>query len=173
MATGRCGEMDTRSRWTPTTKLADGGSRHSWILLPTDPVDFLTDPTSRRTLRAMFVEALKDVVENTEGAIAGLLMDVEGIPLEAYVKEGTTAPFDIEVVGAEFSVIVKSVQRTVESLEAGTTREVSVQAERVVTLIRVLNDEYFLALALNPTGSIGKGRYMLRINAPKLLAELS
>jgi len=121
----------------------------------------------------MFVEALKDVVENTEGAIAGLLMDVEGIPLEAYVKEGTTAPFDIEVVGAEFSVIVKSVQRTVESLEAGTTREVSVQAERVVTLIRVLNDEYFLALALNPTGSIGKGRYMLRINAPKLLAELS
>jgi len=121
----------------------------------------------------MFVEALREVVENTEGAIAGLLMDAEGIPLESYVKEGFTAPFDIEIVGAEYSVIVKSVQRTVDSLEAGTTREVSVQAERVTTLIRVLTDEYFLALALDPTGNIGKGRYMLRVSAPKLLAELS
>ena len=121
----------------------------------------------------MFVEALKEIVENTDGAIAGLLMDVEGIPLESYVKDGVTAPFDIEVVGAEFSVIVKSVQHTVDSLEAGGTREVSVQAERVITLIRVLTDEYFLALALHPTGNIGKGRYMLRISAPKLLAELS
>ena len=121
----------------------------------------------------MFVEALRDVVENTDGAIAGLLMDVEGIPLESYVKEGLTAPFDIEEVGAEFSVIVKSVQRTVESLEAGGTREVSVQAERVITLIRVLNDEYFLALALDTTGNVGKGRYMLRVSAPKFLSELA
>lgn len=121
----------------------------------------------------MFVEALRDVVENTEGAIAGLLMDVEGIPLERYVKEGATAPFDIDVVGAEFSVIVKSVQRTVDSLEAGGTHEVSVQAERIITLIRVLNEEYFLALALNTAGNIGKGRYMLRVSAPKFLSELS
>ncbi len=121
----------------------------------------------------MFVEALKEVVENTDGAVASLLMDVEGIPLESYIKEGMAAPFDIEVVGAEFSVIVKSVQRTVDSLEAGGTREVAVQAERVTTLIRVLTDEYFVALALDPTGNIGKGRYMLRISAPKLLAELA
>jgi predicted regulator of Ras-like GTPase activity (Roadblock/LC7/MglB family) len=121
----------------------------------------------------MFVEALKEVVENTDGAVASLLMDVEGIPLESYIKEGMEAPFDIEVVGAEFSVIVKSVQRTVDSLEAGGTREVAVQAERVITLIRVLTDEYFVALALDPSGNIGKGRYMLRINAPKLLAELA
>ncbi|HNS97128.1 MAG TPA: hypothetical protein PLJ27_10660 [Polyangiaceae bacterium] len=121
----------------------------------------------------MFVEALKEVVENTDGAVASLLMDVEGIPVESYIKEGMAIPFDIEVVGAEFSVIVKSVQRTVESLEAGETRELSVQSERVITLIRVLTHEYFVALALEPTGNIGKGRYMLRVQAPKLLADLA
>jgi predicted regulator of Ras-like GTPase activity (Roadblock/LC7/MglB family) len=120
----------------------------------------------------MFVEALKEVVDNTDGAVASLLMDFEGIPLESYIKEGVTAPFDIEVVGAEFSVIVKSVQRTVDSLEAGGAREVAVQAEKVTTLIRVLTEDYFVALALEPTGNIGKGRYMLRIAAPKLIAEL-
>lgn len=121
----------------------------------------------------MFVEALKEVVDNTDGAVASLLMDVEGIPLESYIREGATAPFDIEVVGAEFSVIVKSVQRTVDSLEAGGARELSVQAEKVITLIRLLTSDYFIALALDPSGNIGKGRYMLRVAAPKLIEELA
>ncbi|PIE06278.1 MAG: hypothetical protein CSA75_00370 [Sorangium cellulosum] len=121
----------------------------------------------------MFVEALKEVVDNTDGAVAGLLMDVEGIPLETYIREGTTTPFDIEVVGAEFSVIVKSVQRTVDSLEAGGAKEVAVQADKVTTLIRMLNADYFVALALEPAGNIGKARYMLRVTAPKLMEELA
>ena len=40
----------------------------------------------------MFKEALKGVVEGTDGGLAGLLMDFEGIPLEVYAKDGT--PFD-------------------------------------------------------------------------------
>lgn len=121
----------------------------------------------------MFVEALKEVVDNTDGAVACLLMDVEGIPLESYIREGSTAPFDIEVVGAEFSVIVKSVQRTVDSLEAGGAKELAVQADKVITIIRLLTAEYFIAVALEPSGNIGKGRYMMRVIAPKLVEELS
>lgn len=120
----------------------------------------------------MFEETLEHVVENTEGAVAGLLMDVEGIPVQNYVRKGKPNPFDIEVVGAEFSVIVKSVQRTVESLEAGATREVAVQAEKFTTIIRVISKDYFLALTMEPDGNFGKARYMLRVTAPKLLESL-
>src|SRR6185295_11722998 len=60
-------------------------------------------------LGAMFKEALHGVVEGTEGGIAGLLMDFEGIPLESFTRAG--ASFDIEVVGAEVSVLVKAIQR--------------------------------------------------------------
>jgi len=119
----------------------------------------------------MFTDALRDLVEGTEGALASLLMDFQGVPVEQYAKD--SSPFNIEVVGAEFSVIVKSVQRAIDSLEAGGTKELAVQADKVTTLIRVLNNEYFVALALGPDANLGKGRFMLRVAAPKLLEELA
>ena len=118
----------------------------------------------------MFKEALQGVVDGTDGGLAGLLMDFEGIPLESYTKPET--PFDIETVGAEVSVVVKAIQRASEMLDAGATREVAFKSEKMVTLIRVLNDNYFVALALEPEGNFGKGRFLLRVTAPKLLEEL-
>jgi predicted regulator of Ras-like GTPase activity (Roadblock/LC7/MglB family) len=118
----------------------------------------------------MFKETLKGVVEGTDGGLAGLLMDFEGIPLEVYAKEGT--PFDIEAVGAEVSVVVKAIQRATEMLDAGTTKEVAFKSDKMVTLIRVLDQNYFLALALGPDGNFGKGRYLLRTTAPRFLENL-
>jgi predicted regulator of Ras-like GTPase activity (Roadblock/LC7/MglB family) len=119
----------------------------------------------------MFREALQSVVDNTDGGIAGLLMDFEGIPLESYAREDS--PFDIEAVGAEVSVVVKAIQRATEMLEAGDTREVAFKSAKMITLIRVLNDNYFVALTLKPEGNMGKGRFLLRVAAPTLIEELS
>jgi predicted regulator of Ras-like GTPase activity (Roadblock/LC7/MglB family) len=119
----------------------------------------------------MFKEALKVVVDGTDGGIAGLLMDFEGIPVESYTREGQN--FDIESVGAEVSVVIKAIQRANEMLEVGDTREVAFQSEKLVTLIRVINDTYFVAIAIQPEGNFGKGRYLLRVMAPKLAEELA
>ena len=119
----------------------------------------------------MFKEALQTVVDGTDGGMAGILMDFEGIAVESYVKGD--APFSIDNIGAEFSVVVKSIQRAAESLEAGTANEVSILSDKVLTVIRVINKSYFIALALDPNGNLGKGRYLLRITIPKLEAELS
>jgi predicted regulator of Ras-like GTPase activity (Roadblock/LC7/MglB family) len=118
----------------------------------------------------MFRESIRHFVESTEGAQAGLLMDLEGITVEAYSKEGSAC--DIEVVGAEASVVVKAIQRAGEMLDAGQMREISFQSDQMTTLIRILNDTYFLALTLDPGGNIGKGRYLLRTAAPRLASEL-
>ena len=118
----------------------------------------------------MFKEAIRDVVEGTDGGIAGILMDFEGIAVDSYVKGDS---LDINAVGAEFSVILKSIQRATESLEAGGAREIAIQSDKVMTLIRILNDEYFLALTLSPDGNFGKGRYLMRTAAPKLIEQLS
>ena len=119
----------------------------------------------------MFKEALERAVTGTDGSIAGLLMDFEGIPLESYAREG--AALDIEVVGAEVSVVVKGIQRATEMLDAGETREVSFKSDKMTTLIRVINQGYFVALTLSPTANLGKGRYLLRVLAPKLAEELA
>lgn len=118
----------------------------------------------------MFGEYLREVVQGTDGGVAGLLMGFDGIAVDSYAKDD--AEIDITTVGMEFSVIISQIRRAAEMLEAGVTKEVAIQAEKLTTVVRVLNDEYFLALALEPTGNIGKGRFLLRIAAPKFLSEL-
>jgi len=118
----------------------------------------------------MFQTVLKEVVDATEGGIASLLMDFEGIAVDSYSKPG--AEFDITTIGAEFSVVLKSIQRAAQMLEAGDTAEVAIQAEKMTTLIRVVNDSYFVAFSMTPDANIGKARYMLRTRVPTLLKEL-
>jgi predicted regulator of Ras-like GTPase activity (Roadblock/LC7/MglB family) len=118
----------------------------------------------------MFREVLRDIVDKTEGGVAGLIMDSEGIAVETYARDG--APFDITTIGIEFGVVLGSIKRATESLEAGKPREVAIGTDKVFTLIRTLGDSYFLAVALRPDGNFGKGRFLMRTAAPKLLAEL-
>ena len=122
------------------------------------------------TLAGMFKEALQSVVDGTDGGIAGLLMDFEGIPVETYARQ---SGFDIESVGAEVSVLVKAIQRASEMLQAGDTREVSFRNDKFVTLIRIVNEGYFVAMTMTPDGNLGKGRYLLRVHAPQIAEELA
>lgn len=119
----------------------------------------------------MFKEALRSVVDATDGGIAGLLMDFEGISVETYSRND--AGFDIETVGAEVSVVLKAIQRASEMLDAGPAREVAFKSDKLVTLIRIINPGYFVAMTLTPDGNFGKGRYLLRLLAPQLADELA
>lgn len=118
----------------------------------------------------MFREILQDVVEKTEGGVAGLLMGYDGIAIDQYAVGG--GPFDVEAVGMEYSVVLKGVQRAAEMLDAGSTNEVSVSTERLVTIVRLLTEEYFVAVTLQPGGNTGKARYLLRTRAPLLIDNL-
>ncbi len=118
----------------------------------------------------MFKESLQGIVDSTDGGLAGVVMDFEGIPLEVYTRN--EGPFDMEVVGAEVSVVVKAIQRTTQMLEAGETKEVAFKSEKLTTLIRVINEGYFMAVTMTPDGNMGRARYLMRVCAPKLKKEL-
>ncbi|MBK6696210.1 MAG: hypothetical protein IPG50_29045 [Myxococcales bacterium] len=118
----------------------------------------------------MFKAVLRDMVEKTDGGIAGLLMDGSGIPVDSYSI--SDAPFDINTVGAELSVVLNQIGKASEMLDAGAAQEIAVNTEKMITVIRAINSEYFLALTMLPSGNFGKGRFMMRTAAPKLLAEL-
>ena len=118
----------------------------------------------------MFQDALREIVDKTEGGVAGLIMDSEGIAVDTYARDG--APFDITTIGIEFGVVLGSIKRAAESLEAGKAQEVAIGTDKLITLIRTLGDSYFLAVAIKPDGNFGKGRFLMRTAAPKLLAEL-
>ena len=43
----------------------------------------------------------------------------------------------------------------------------------MTTVIRYINDEYFVAVALRPDGNFGKARFKLRTAASQLIADLT
>ncbi len=122
----------------------------------------------------MFQENLQKIVDNVEGGLAGLLMGFDGIAVESYTRDPAAPglPSDIQTVGMEFSFILTQVRKAAEALEVGNVQEIAIRADKLSIIIRVLNQDYFLALALGEGGNFGKGRYLLRVVAPKLQAEL-
>jgi predicted regulator of Ras-like GTPase activity (Roadblock/LC7/MglB family) len=122
----------------------------------------------------MFQAMLREVVEGTDGAIAGLLMGFDGITVDSYTRDEGTLGFEgLEALGSEYSQILGQIKQAVAALELGEAREVAVSAENMTTVIRLLNESYFIALAMAPTGNLGKGRYLLRVNAHKLVESLT
>lgn len=121
----------------------------------------------------MFQTLLKEVVDSVDGGLATLVMDFEGIAVDSYAKPDVPSNFDIQTVGAEFSVVIKSIQRASEMLESGIPAEVTIHAEKLITVIRVVNDTYFVAFTIMPEANVGKARYLLRTRVPYLLKELT
>lgn len=118
----------------------------------------------------IFNEAVQKAVENTPGALAALLMGLDGITLSNYVKPG--ADIEMEVVGVEYATLLTEVRKACDILEAGEARELTITSDKYVVIMRSVSKEYFMALALTPEGNVGKGRFILRVQVPKVQKEL-
>jgi predicted regulator of Ras-like GTPase activity (Roadblock/LC7/MglB family) len=118
----------------------------------------------------LFAETLKKVIDNVEGGIGAVIMGLDGIPVESYVRQ--TDRVDINTIGMEFSFILTQVRKAGESLGVGPCEELTIKADRLLLIIRMLTPQYFFGVALAPDGNFGKGRYLMRLAAPKLVAQL-
>ena len=118
----------------------------------------------------MFKQALKKVVDNVDGGIAAVVMGLDGIPVESFVRQSDK--LDINTVAMEFSFILTQVRKAADSLQVGTCEELTVKAQRLLLCVRMLSPQYFVATALSPEGNIGKARYLMRLATPALVAQL-
>jgi predicted regulator of Ras-like GTPase activity (Roadblock/LC7/MglB family) len=122
-----------------------------------------------------FTEHLKSVVDTVDGAIACSVMGFDGIAVETVQngnRETEAASLDLSAAWVEYANLLSQLKQTAENLKTGAVAELSVNSEKVVTLMRMVNKDYFVVLGLLPEGNYGKGRYVLRITAPKLATEL-
>ena len=115
-----------------------------------------------------FVDVLKEVVDSTEGALGALIVGLDGIPVEEYT---VSSDMDVQSMTVEFSALLKEIEKGSQSAEMGSTREVTVIADKAMIMLRRLNDDYFFVLIMKPDGNFGKGRFLLRLSAPRLLKE--
>jgi predicted regulator of Ras-like GTPase activity (Roadblock/LC7/MglB family) len=98
-------------------------------------------------------------------------MGFDGISVETYQKDEAG---ELELNGAwvEYANLLTQLKNAADVLKTGAVTELSVNSEKVLTIIRLVSQDYFLVLALKAEGNYGKGRYVLRVTAPKVRAEL-
>ena len=120
-----------------------------------------------------FRENIKKLVEKLDGGVAAVLMGFDGISVDSFAKSGYDGALpDIQTLAMEFAHLIAQARRTLQSLDAGPLEEFTLRAESLTLVVRVLTQEYFIACAVLPTGSVGKARYLLRLTAPALRADL-
>lgn len=118
----------------------------------------------------MFKEVLEGIIGRTEGSLGALIMGLDGIAVEKIIgKAGNAA--NLDVAAAEFTSLVRSAQRSGNDTGLGKLRELVVQLDSAVIMMRLLGKDYFVVLALSPEGNVGRGRYELSKAELKLAKE--
>jgi predicted regulator of Ras-like GTPase activity (Roadblock/LC7/MglB family) len=109
----------------------------------------------------MFKDSLEEIMNRTDGCVGALIMGTDGIAVERVWKpEGLEANLDVAI--AEYTVLVRAAQHTNSDMGLGKVREVVIIGDGANFLMRLVSDDYFLALILKPESNIGRGRYELR-----------
>ncbi len=117
-----------------------------------------------------FREHLEEVCRSVDGAVACSLMGVDGIEVDTHVQDG--GDLDLKSLLVEYSGVLRSAREAAEAHEAGGVEELAISTEKLQAVVRIVTPEYFMVVALTPGGNVGKARYLLRVTAPKLKAEL-
>jgi predicted regulator of Ras-like GTPase activity (Roadblock/LC7/MglB family) len=118
----------------------------------------------------LFAETLKKLVDNVDGGLAAVIMGLDGIPVETYVRQQDKV--DVTTVAMEFSFILGQVRKAGDSLAVGNLEELSVKAQRLLLVCRMISPQYFVAIAIAPEGNFGKARFLARMATPSLVAAL-
>ena len=119
----------------------------------------------------MFRDSIQKTIERLDprGGAAGILMGFDGIAVDSFAAPGAS---DIQTIGMEMAHLITQMRRSTERVELGGLQEMTLRTESLAVLVQVVSREYFLALGIPPEANQGKARYLLRVLAPQIRAEL-
>jgi len=119
----------------------------------------------------MFRESLQKMIDRLDpaGGATGILMGFDGIAVESYSRPGAA---DVQTMAMELTHVVAQIRRAAHGTKVGALGEVQLRTDKLAVLIRLVSDDYFLILGVNPDGNVGKARYLLRVTAPEIRAAL-
>lgn len=90
-----------------------------------------------------------------------MILGTDGIPIERHVQD-LDQSVDVDVIATEFTTLVRRSMRTAADTELGELREMLLATDAMTFLVRPITSDYFLLLALNPGGNVGRARFELR-----------
>jgi predicted regulator of Ras-like GTPase activity (Roadblock/LC7/MglB family) len=120
-----------------------------------------------------FESILGQMLNECPGALGVALMGSDGIPI---AQVAASSPEDlgdeVSLLGVEFGRILDEARKAADAASAGGVLELTVQTERCHVLLRALDRDTYLVLAVAPEGNVGKGRYLMRRHQLALREEL-
>jgi predicted regulator of Ras-like GTPase activity (Roadblock/LC7/MglB family) len=119
-----------------------------------------------------FIDTLTDVIDRIEGCAAVVILGIDGIPIERQVAD-LDPSLDIDLIATEFTTLMRRSMRTASDTELGELREMIFVTDLMTFLLRPITSEYFLLMALNPGGNVGRARYELRKTQLAMEAEFA
>jgi predicted regulator of Ras-like GTPase activity (Roadblock/LC7/MglB family) len=108
-----------------------------------------------------FAETLSQITDRIEGCAAAIILGIDGIAIERQVKD-IDPHLDIDLIATEFTTLVRRNLRTASDTDLGEMREMVFVTDLLTLVLRPITTEYFLMLALNPGGNVGRARFELR-----------
>lgn len=118
-----------------------------------------------------FREQCQKIVEATPGASACVLMGFDGIPIETFAQPDFA--IDIPTLLTEYSAATLALRHAAqEQPDSGEVNELVITTPKLTTVLRPLSPEYFMAVILNADALTGKARFLMRMAAPAVLADL-
>ena len=119
----------------------------------------------------MFERPLADLLEAIDGSLMSALLGYDGIDLARAVKPSVRGQTDHLVV--ETAALMNRMRQVAEQLRMGAVKELSIEAEELLLVLRPVDDRYVLAVVLKPDGNLGMARYQLAAKAPELRRALT
>lgn len=118
----------------------------------------------------VFADLLKQIVAKVDGAIGALIMGLDGIAIEQQIVDAERHDNRLSMIAAAYATLLRNSMRTSSDVGVGPLQEMSVISGNMMLVIKLINPEYFLLVALEHNGNIGRARFELR-KAQLLLEE--
>jgi predicted regulator of Ras-like GTPase activity (Roadblock/LC7/MglB family) len=128
-----------------------------------------------------FAAILRTIADECGGGIGAALLGGDGIPIEQVQASSLPAAFaadresldeDLGAIGVEFGRVMDEARKASDSVSGGGVEEMLVQTARYWILLRSVDEDAFLALAMIPDGNVGKARFLMRRHLLALREQL-
>ena len=110
-------------------------------------------------------EILESLVKGVDGATAAFVGSNDGLLIEQYPRDGQ----DYSSLAAQWTNVLVALTHVSSGLKAGSLKETMMMSEHRLAYVRLINQEFFCVVIMNPSGNIEKARSLSQQVSQNLL----
>jgi predicted regulator of Ras-like GTPase activity (Roadblock/LC7/MglB family) len=121
-----------------------------------------------------FIPVLEKILDGSSGGLAAILMGRDGLAIQQALarRVGEEEGERLGNAGVELGRILEEIRKASDAFLGGAAQEAIVGLEHYWLLVRCVDEDTVLMVALAHDGNVGKARFLMRRYVPALQADL-